>query len=352
MALRRRQRPRSPRASKLTFFTQKADGSDLVLSAHSRRPDEVDHLPPAPNGWLTIDYAYNLTGPHAYFGIGFDYPEAKVQSMRYLGNGPAPVFQNRLAGGALDVWDKKYNNTMVGDPDDLAAGEHFDYPVFKGYYAGVRWLQLGTSEGPITALLNQDDLYVQVFTPKMPPANIRMNASTVYANAGISFLHAIATMGNKFGNATTTGPQGQPAVAKGDYKGSISICTSESFPNRERCGGPYRAVVRTERLDATVRKADNVHDGQKVHVPERPAMEVNIVDVRENLAEVVNRVAYGGERVVLRRRKKSVAAVVSMEDLQLLQGLEDQDDVKAALRARKEKGTVPLEKVKARLGMK
>ncbi len=81
-------------------------------------------------------------------------------------------------------------------------------------------------------------------------------------------------------------------------------------------------------------------------------MEMNIVDVRENLAEVINRVAYAGERVILRRRKKSVAAVVSMADLQVLQTLEDRADVKAALKARKEKGTVSLEKVKARLGMK
>ena len=161
---------------------------------------------------------------------------------RYLGNGPAPVFQNRLAGGTLNVWEKKYNNTMVGDPDDLAAGEHFDYPVFKGYYAGVRWLQLGTTEGPITALLNQDDLYVQVFTPKMPPANIRMNASAVYANAGISFLHAISAMGTKFGGPTTTGPEGQPAVAKGDYRGSISLYFGE-LPDPDRPSmqkGPVR----------------------------------------------------------------------------------------------------------------
>ncbi len=41
-----------------------------------------------------------------------------------------------------------------------------------------------------------------------------------------------------------------------------------------------------------------------------------------------------------------------MEDLKLLQDLEDQSDVKAALKARKEKGSVPLEKVKARLAMK
>ena len=80
-------------------------------------------------------------------------------------------------------------------------------------------------------------------------------------------------------------------------------------------------------------------------------MEMNMVDVRDNFADVVNRVAYAGERVILRRRSKNVVAIVSMEDLQLLEALEDRADVKAALRARKEKGAVPLDQVKGRLGM-
>jgi hypothetical protein len=215
--------PQPTPASTLTAFTEKADGDDALLSATFTGPMKSITYRLRPNGWLTIDYAYNLTGPHEYFGVGFDYPEAKVQGMRYLGNGPAPVYQNRLAGGTLDVWDKKYNNTMVGDPDDLKPGEPFDYPVFKGYYAGVKWLQLATAEGPITALVNQDDLFVQVFTPKQPPANIVMSAKVAFPNVGISFLHAIAAIGTKFGAPTTVGPMGQPAVAKGDYKGSISL---------------------------------------------------------------------------------------------------------------------------------
>ena len=81
-------------------------------------------------------------------------------------------------------------------------------------------------------------------------------------------------------------------------------------------------------------------------------VEIGVADIRANLAEVINRVAYGGERIILQRRGKQVLAVVSMEDLELLQSLEDQSDIKAALKARKEKGAVPLEKIKARLGMK
>ena len=43
--------------------------------------------------------------------------------------------------------------------------------------------------------------------------------------------------------------------------------------------------------------------------------------------------------------------MVSIEDLELLEALEERADVKAAIKARKEKGAVPLEKVKARLQM-
>jgi prevent-host-death family protein len=81
-------------------------------------------------------------------------------------------------------------------------------------------------------------------------------------------------------------------------------------------------------------------------------IEVGVHEIRSNLAEVINRVAYGGERVVLQRRSKPVAAVVSMEDLELITALEDKAVVKAALKARREKGAIPIEKIKARLGMK
>lgn len=81
-------------------------------------------------------------------------------------------------------------------------------------------------------------------------------------------------------------------------------------------------------------------------------MNVSIVQARANLSEVLNKAAYAGERVVLERHGKPAAAIVSMDDLKLLEELENRSDLKAALKARKEKGAVPLSKVKARLGMK
>lgn len=45
------------------------------------------------------------------------------------------------------------------------------------------------------------------------------------------------------------------------------------------------------------------------------------------------------------------AALVSMEDLALLEHIEDEQDIKAARKALKEKGGIPLEDIKSRLGM-
>ncbi len=220
--------------SKVLSVTQNTVGGDLVISATFDGPMKSLSYRLQPNGWLSIDYAYALSGAQEYFGIGFDYPEADVKGMRFLGDGPGPVYQNRTAGGVLDVWNRAYNNTMVGDPDDLKPGEHFNYPVFKGFYSGVRWLQLLTSEGEITAVVDQDrsaPTYVQVFTPKTPPLSLVGQAAVPFPVAGVSFLNAIPAIGSKFGGPLGTGPMGQIAVAKGEYKGHISLYFG-SLPTR------------------------------------------------------------------------------------------------------------------------
>ena len=71
--------------------------------------------------------------------------------------------------------------------------------------------------------------------------------------------------------------------------------------------------------------------------------------VREEFSDTINRVAYKGERIVLERHGRAVAAIVSVADLHLLEQLEDHVDLeatRAALAEVKEKGTVPWEKVR------
>jgi len=83
-------------------------------------------------------------------------------------------------------------------------------------------------------------------------------------------------------------------------------------------------------------------------------MTISTVKAREQLSTVINRAAFGKERVVLTRRGKEVAAVVPIEDVKLLEELEDRIDLeeaRAALTEAKSKGTIPWEKIKADLGL-
>lgn len=82
-------------------------------------------------------------------------------------------------------------------------------------------------------------------------------------------------------------------------------------------------------------------------------MNANVVEVRNTFAEYLNRAIYQGERIIIERRGKPIAALVPLADVELLEELENDADVRAARKARKERGKpVPLAEVKERLGMK
>ena len=77
-------------------------------------------------------------------------------------------------------------------------------------------------------------------------------------------------------------------------------------------------------------------------------------DAREHFAEILNRVAYGGDRVVVERRGKELAAIVSLDDLKILETIEDRldvDDALAAIEEADQKGTTSWKSLKAKLGL-
>jgi len=81
---------------------------------------------------------------------------------------------------------------------------------------------------------------------------------------------------------------------------------------------------------------------------------VNSTDAREHLADVLNRVAYAGDRVRITRRGKAVAAVVPIEDLELIERLENEIDIREAeksLREARKKGTISLDTVREEFGL-
>ncbi len=84
---------------------------------------------------------------------------------------------------------------------------------------------------------------------------------------------------------------------------------------------------------------------------------VTIKEARDQFAEIINRTAYGKERVLLTRRGKAVAALVPVEVLEqiaVLEEMEDELDIRdaiAAYRQAKQAGTVSWEDLKAELNL-
>ena len=85
---------------------------------------------------------------------------------------------------------------------------------------------------------------------------------------------------------------------------------------------------------------------------EHGAGHVSISEARQDFAELVNRAAYGGERVRVVRRGRAVAAIVPIEDVEALERLEDELDLQAALEVLADPENavpIPWEQVKTEL---
>lgn len=73
---------------------------------------------------------------------------------------------------------------------------------------------------------------------------------------------------------------------------------------------------------------------------------------RERLADVLNAASVRGDRVVLERHGKDVAAIISIEDLELLERLEDRYDLELSAEALAESDErIPWSIAKERLGL-
>lgn len=164
------------------------------------------------DGWLHCDYAYRHDGAVSHLGVGFDLPEDAVTGMRWCGLGPYRVWKNRMVGGTLDVWDVDMNTTQTGFSG-------WRYPETRGYFADVRWITLRTAAGPLTVRTNRP--FVQVLDPAIP--TISMKATAEFPAAGFALLDAISPIGNKFHAAKDCGPQSQPTMAAGEYRGTAGF---------------------------------------------------------------------------------------------------------------------------------
>ena len=79
---------------------------------------------------------------------------------------------------------------------------------------------------------------------------------------------------------------------------------------------------------------------------------ISTADARKHFADIVNKVAYGTEPIILTRRGQEVAALVSIDELELLQQIEDYIDIEDAKKALAEPGeNIPAKEVWKKLGL-
>ncbi len=79
---------------------------------------------------------------------------------------------------------------------------------------------------------------------------------------------------------------------------------------------------------------------------------ISTADARKHFADLVNQVAYGKEPVILTRRGQEIAALVSMDELKLLQQIEDHIDIEDAKKALADPGdNIPAQDVWKLLGL-
>jgi hypothetical protein len=165
------------------------------------------------NGWINCEYAYSAAATNGAPGLSFDYPGDLILRKRWLGDGPYPVWKNRLAGVSLGVWQS------ARQP---AARDWFD-PEFTGYFSGVCWLQLETREGLITILNHGAMPFVQLSPPAVPPANPADAAVAPAPGYGLAFLESIPAIGTLSGGQPPAESPGQTNTVPAEYTGSLSF---------------------------------------------------------------------------------------------------------------------------------
>ncbi|HEY4245250.1 MAG TPA: glycoside hydrolase family 2 TIM barrel-domain containing protein [Lacunisphaera sp.] len=200
-------------AGKVTSFTMKHAGDAVVVDATYDGAMRSVRWTITPDGDARLDYEFMGPGVVDILGVDFDYPEEKMKSKEWLGVGPYRVWQNRLKGGTIARWDTGYNDSIPGVT--------WDYPEFKGWFSGWRWMAFTTTEGRF-ALLNDADAtqrYVGVYAAR----DGRNNPVLVLPRLGLGVYEAITGIGTKGSLPSNLGPQGQPQNITGVVKGALVI---------------------------------------------------------------------------------------------------------------------------------
>ncbi|MBD0823760.1 glycoside hydrolase family 2 protein [Aestuariibaculum marinum] len=194
----------------LNISAKKVDGKVVVEANYHGILQKVVWTIDA-SGLIQLDYEYEYNGVVDLAGVYFDYPEEKMQHKKWLGDGPYRVWQNRLKGTTLDIWENDYN--------DPIPGESFNYPEFKGYFNNWQWAEFTTSEGKIYIENKGTDTYLGVYSPR----DGRDALLYTIPNTGIAVLDVIPPARNKVNATDLCGPSSQPKWLSGLQKRTVYL---------------------------------------------------------------------------------------------------------------------------------
>lgn len=191
-------------------FEWKADEAKLVAKYQHGSLEEVDWQFLG-DGGVKVSCHYNFGGVVDLMGLAFDYPETKVRSKAWVGNGPYRVWQNREQGPQYGYWQNDYN--------DPIPAESWDYPEFKGYFANVKWMQLTTDEGKIGFSGLTAYEHVGVYTPR----DGRDGLLYTLPQTGLCIFKVIPSVRNKVNTTDLNGPSAQPKWLNGKGEASFTL---------------------------------------------------------------------------------------------------------------------------------
>jgi len=197
--------------SHLTRLAAGADGAAMVVAADYDGALRQVRWRLAPDGTARLDYDYRFDGTIDLLGVEFDYPEPDMRSIRWVGWGPYRVWQNRMLGTRLDVWQNAYNDTTPT--------RSWVFPEFKGYFGAWRWATFTTTEGAVTFENAGDAGFLGVYRPNDGPDRPILHLPAT----GLALLDVIPAMGTKFTLPSLLGPESQSRTVSGVHHGAVVL---------------------------------------------------------------------------------------------------------------------------------
>jgi len=134
-----------------------------------------------------------------------------MKGIRWLGWGPYRVWQNRMDGMRLGVWQNACNDTTPG--------ESRVHPEFKGYSRGWRWARFEMTEGSLTATNGGAGSFLGVYTPDDGRDGPVLNLPAT----GLAFFDVIPPIGTKVTPAGLLGPESQSRQVRGVHHGAVRL---------------------------------------------------------------------------------------------------------------------------------